>query len=405
MSETQYDYIIVGGGLAGASAIEGIRERDAHGSVLLLGAEEHPPYHRPPLSKDLWTGDKQKNEIFVHDEEKARTLGAKMRLGERVEAVDPANQAVRTASGDRLAYGTLLLATGGSPKRLDVPGGNPESLLYYRTLADYTCLRDRDWQDVPVVVVGAGFIGSEMAAALHLQGANVTMIFPEDGLCLKVFPEALARARRQDYEKRGVTMLAGDTPVRFAYEGDGLIMHTREGKRVEARAVVAGIGIAPATELAAAAGLEVDDGIQVNDRLRTSDPHVYAAGDNASFPCATLQRRMRIEHWDNAQAQGKRAGRNMAGADEPFTYLPFFFSDLFDFGFEAVGAVDSRLETVTDWEQENQKGVIYYAEDGRLRGALMCDVWEKVDAARTLIEQGVPVAEGNVPDLDAVGAQ
>jgi NADPH-dependent 2,4-dienoyl-CoA reductase/sulfur reductase-like enzyme len=191
--------------------------------------------------------------------------------------------------------------------------------------------------------------------------------------------------------ERGVEVLTGDAPAAFEQKGERFVVRTRGGRALESEILIVGIGIAPSVGLAEQAGLRVEDGIVVNEYLQTSHPDLYAAGDIARFPYQALGQMMRIEHWDNAVNQGKHAGRNMAGAGEPFTYMPYFYSDLFEFGYEAVGDVTAQLETVTDWEKENAKGVVYYLKDGKVRGAMMCDVWEKVEAARELIRKGARV--------------
>jgi NADPH-dependent 2,4-dienoyl-CoA reductase/sulfur reductase-like enzyme len=216
------------------------------------------------------------------------------------------------------------------------------------------------------------------------------MVFPSPWLVSRVFPESLGGALTEHYRAKGVQVLANDAPVSIERVWNGYLARTQAGRAIHADLVVVGIGITPNTSLAQAAGLSTDNGVLVNEFLQSSHPDIYAAGDLAFFPEAGIGRR-RIEHWDNAQAQGKHAGRNMAGAHEPFTYMPFFFSDLFEFGYEAVGEIDSRLTTFADWQEENKTGVIYYLDGDRLRGIMMCNVWEKVDAARALIQRRQPV--------------
>jgi 3-phenylpropionate/trans-cinnamate dioxygenase ferredoxin reductase subunit len=223
---------------------------------------------------------------------------------------------------------------------------------------------------------------------LCLNRIKVTMIFPEPRLIARVFPEALGDAIQDQYRERGVGILAGDAPAAIEKSGGRLITRTRNGKTVASDMIIAGIGILPEVELARACGLAVGDGIEVDSFLATSAPDIFAAGDNASFPDAVTGKRFRMEHWDNARSQGRHAGRNMAGAAAPFTYQPYFFSDLFDFGFEAVGETDSRLETVADWRTENTTGVIYYVRESRVRGVMLCNVWDRVDQARELIRTG-----------------
>jgi NADPH-dependent 2,4-dienoyl-CoA reductase/sulfur reductase-like enzyme len=237
-------------------------------------------------------------------------------------------------------------------------------------------------------VIGGGFIGSEIAASLAMNKVKVTMVFPEAYLCSRVFPKSLGFALQNSYIGRGVGILSGDRPVSFEKEGERFVTATEKGARIESDLLIVGIGIVPATGLAEEAGLRTGNGVVVDEFLRTSHPDIYAAGDNAFFPYQALGRAMRVEHCDNALNQGKQAGRNMAGAEEPFTYMPYFFSDLFEFGYEAVGEVSAELETFTDWQKENDTGVVYYLKDGRVRGVMMCNVWDKVDAARDLIRKG-----------------
>jgi NADPH-dependent 2,4-dienoyl-CoA reductase/sulfur reductase-like enzyme len=392
VANTTYDYIIVGGGLAGVSAARGIRELDKDGSVLLIGAESHLPYHRPPLTKGLWFGKKKVEDIFVegpsfYDENKVETL-----LNTTVTAVDAGTKTVTVHTGAAIQFGNLLLATGGTPRKLPIPGGDHPEICYYRSLDDYRWLRERAKPGTRTLVIGGGFIGSEIAAGLINNEVAVTMVFPESFMCGRVFPEYLGTAMVERYREKGARIVTGDVAARIEKQGDTFVTTTREGERIESDLVIAGLGIVPAADLAHNAGLKTDPDIVVDEYLRTSHPDIFAAGDNASFPYESLGRR-RIEHWDSALAQGAHAGRNMAGAGEPFTYLPYFFSDLFDFGYEAVGDTDPSLETVTDWQKENDTGVIYYLRDHRVRGVMMCNVWEKVDEARELIRQGKEVTE------------
>ncbi len=397
----EFKYLIIGGGLAGASAVDGIREVDRDGSILLLAAERHVPYHRPPLSKHLWfklnrvgiVHDPQwysTKGIFVHDEQWYFDRGSRLLLGNSAVSVDTQDHIVTDQVRQSYGYEKLLLATGGYPRHLDIPGGNLPGVCYYRTLDDFLALHAEVKGGFAVLVIGGGFIRSEMAAALTMNKADVTMLFPGDYLVSRVFPKSLGLAITDKYQARGVKLLRRDTAVSIEKAGDMLLTHTRNGKEIRTQLIVAGIGILPTIDLARKAGIQTGDGVVVNDRLQTSAPDVYVAGDNALFPYAALDRRMRLEHWDNALHQGKQAGRNMAGANEPYTYMPYFFSDLFEFSYEAVGDVTSKLDTVADWKKENDTGVIYYLNDNRVRGVMMCNVWDKVPAARDLIAQPGP---------------
>ena len=387
-----FDYVIVGGGRAGISAVEGIRELDSSCSILLVGAESHLPYDRPPLSKQLWSGKNEVTDIFVHDRAYFERAGVELASDERVSEIDPGEKTILTDQGRSERYGKLLLATGGTPRRLQIPGAELKNVFYYRTLDDYVEL-SRDPEGKSILVVGGGFIGAEIAAALSMHGAHVTMVFPGRLMLQRIFPEALARSIQEQYEQRGIRILSEDVPISFAPRGGWLAVETREGEHLACDSIVVGAGIAPEVGLASSAGLAVENGIEVNELLESSVPGIFAAGDNANFPYAALGKRMRVEHWDNAIAQGKAAGRNMAGAGELYEYMPYFFSDLFDFGYEAVGDVSSSLETYADWQQENETGVVYYLEDERVRGVMLCNVWEKLDEARALIRSGAHVSE------------
>jgi NADPH-dependent 2,4-dienoyl-CoA reductase/sulfur reductase-like enzyme len=388
MAEQPFMYIIVGGGLAGTSAIEGIRELDKKGSILLIAGEKHLPYDRPPLSKKLWFGKKKVEEIFLHDEKFYDQNGITVKTGTRVTSLDAPKKIVVDHKDNTYGFKKLLLATGGVPRTLPIPGGNLEGICYYRYLDDYLRIRQEASAGKSAVVIGGGFIGSEIAAALNINKVDVTMIFPDPYLVNRVFPEYLGRAIQDQYRSRGIKILADEQPSVFSKNANKFTTYTLSGKKIESDMVIVGIGIAPYLDLARNAGLQTANGIIVDEYLKTSLPDIYAAGDNAFFPYQALGKQTRIEHWDNALNQGKWAGRNMAGAREPFTYMPYFFSDLFEFGYEAVGEVDARLETFADWQKENDTGVIYYLKDGKVRGAMMCNVWEKVEAARTLIRKG-----------------
>lgn len=393
MARESFSYIVVGGGLTGISAVEGIRKYDSEGSILMIGAENHLPYHRPPLTKSLWFGTKEVKDIFVQPKEFFEEKGVATRLGTVVTGLDPENKTVSCHDGYEARFEKLLLATGGVPKKLSIPGGDDPEICYYRNLDDYTRIREQAASGARALVIGAGFIGSEIAAALTKNDVTVTMVFPEPYLCARVFPESLGSAILQTYRDKGVGIESEDVPVAIEKRNGVFTTRTKNGQQIESDMVIAGIGILPAAELARGAGLATENGITVNEYLQSSNQDIYAAGDNAFRYYPALDGKYRIEHWDCALSQGKRAGENMAGAGKPFTTLPYFFSDLFDFGYEAVGDTNPSLNICPDWQKENEKGVIYYCSDHRVRGALMCNVWDKVDAARKLIESGQQIEE------------
>lgn len=392
MAQPSFKYLIIGGGLAGANAAQGIRELDEAGSIAIIGSEKYPPYDRPPLTKKLWFGKKKVEDILLHPADYYPANGIELLTGLTITGINMQDKTVTDHRGNEYKYEKLLLATGGAPRTMNVPGGELEGLCYYRYLDDYLRLRQLASKGKTAVVVGGGFIGSEIAAALNINQVEVTLVQQDDYLVARVFPEGLGRAVQQHYLDRGVKIISRDSAAAFEKRKGRFVTTTRSGQQLESDLLVVGIGLVPSTDLAEQAGLTLENGIAVNEFLQTSHPDIYAGGDNAFFPYLALGKKMRIEHWDNAINQGRHAGRNMAGAGEPFTYMPYFFSDLFEFGYEAVGEVSSRLETFADWQKENDTGVIYYLEEGKVRGAMMCNVWDKVPAAREIIRPGKPLS-------------
>jgi NADPH-dependent 2,4-dienoyl-CoA reductase/sulfur reductase-like enzyme len=368
-------YLIVGAGMTGDMAAKGIRELDSDGSITMIGADPHPPYKRPLLTKGLWKGSPE-DKIWRDPAE-----GVELVTGRRIVSLDLAAQAATDDAGKEYSWEKLLLATGARPR--EIPGA--EGVIWYRTLDDYHRLRETAPEGSRVAVIGGGFIGSEIAAGLVGNGVHVTMLFPEDGIGHRLFPGDLSASVTDYYREKGVEVLAGE----MVASASGDRVETQSGRTIEADAVVAGLGVVPDVELAEAAGLEVEDGIVVDEYGRVpGHANVFAAGDVARFPVRALGTSLRIEHEDHANSHGKAVGANMAGADTPYTHLPFFYSDLFDLGYEAVGIVDSRLEAVEDWQEPYRKGVVTYVEDGKPRGVLLWNVWDKIDEARDVIRAG-----------------
>jgi NADPH-dependent 2,4-dienoyl-CoA reductase/sulfur reductase-like enzyme len=309
-----------------------------------------------------------------------------VQLSRRAAKIDRGAHLVHDDAGDTWQYRKLLIATGGTPRRLSSGG---DDFIYYRTFDDYQRLREAVKPGAQIAVVGGGFIGSEIAAAMAMNGCKVTMLFPDDAIGARVYPDSLADAITAYYREKGVDVRAGVTVKGGAKDGEGVAVELSDGGTLRADAVVAGLGITPNTRLAEEAGLKVDNGVVVNDHLQSSDPDIYAAGDVASFPAPALGR-LRVEHENAAISMGTRAGRCMAGQDAPYDELPFFYSDLFDLGYEAVGTLDSRLETVEQWVTPFREGVVYYLDAGRVRGVLLWNTWGQVDAARSLIASPGP---------------
>ncbi len=347
-----YTYLIVGGGMTAAAAAQALHEADPTGSVGLVSAEPHPPYDRPPLSKALWKGEPEEK-IWRN----TAATGAALHLGRRITAIDPRGRNATDDRGTTYRFQKLLLATGGAPRRLPL---ETDQIIYFRTLDDYRRLRALASQSVRFAVIGGGFIGSEVAAALRMQGRDVTMLVPEAGLGARVFPADLAAFLVDYYRGKGVTMRMGEGMARLDRRAGSCVVRTTVGGELVAEA------------------------------CRASQPDIYAAGDVANFENPALGARLRVEHEDNANTMGRTAGLNMAGRTTPYHHLPFFYSDLFELGYEAVGDVDARLETVADWKERFREGVVYYVKQGRVRGVLLWNTWGQVDHARALIAEPGP---------------
>lgn len=383
-----YKYLIVGGGMTADAAVNGIREADPSGSIGLISAEQDLPYNRPPLSKGLWKGDSP-DSVWRGTEKH----GIALHLGRMARGLDLKRKVVTDDQGNTYDFEKLLIATGATPRRLPFDDG---SIIYYRTLDDYRKLRALSEQGGRFAVIGGGFIGWEVAAALAMNGKEVVMLFPEDAIGARIYPVDLARFLNDFYRQKGVNVVSGSTVVGVGRNPQGAVVKTKSHGEFVVDGVVAGIGVTPNVELAQSSSLAVENGVVVDDSLRTTHPDVYAAGDVANFFNPALQTRLRVEHEDNANTMGAAAGRAMAGKGSAYHHLPFFYSDLFDLGYEAVGELDSRLETVGDWKEPHREGVVYYLRDGRVRGALLWNVWGQVDAARELIGAPGPFHAGDL---------
>lgn len=379
----QYKYLIIGGGMTADAVVNGIREADPKGSIGLISAEPNPPYNRPPLSKGLWKGESP-DSVWRGTEKQNVTL----HLGQKVRALDLKKKSVIDDQGKAYTFEKLLLATGATPRRLPFGEG---SIIYYRTLEDYHRLRTLTEKGRRFAVIGGGFIGWEIAAALAMNGKEVVMLFPGVAIGDHIYPADLARFLSGYYQQKGVEVVSSETAASLENSPQGVKLKTQNRREFQVDGVVAGIGVTPNVELAQSASLKVENGIVVDEFLRTSDPNVYAAGDVANFFNPILDKRLRVEHEDNANTMGHAAGLSMAGKGSPYHHLPFFYSDLFDLGYEAVGDLDPHLETFADWKEPHREGVIYYLKDGRVRGVLLWNIFGQVDAARQLMDQPGPL--------------
>ena len=377
-----YKYVIVGGGMTGDAAIGGIREVDSDGSIALFGDETVEPYNRPHLSKGLWHG-KSLDDI----QRDTNRDGVDLHLGRRIEGIDLDGKTVTDDQGNSHSFKKLLLATGGTPRRLPFGG---DAVIYFRTVDDYRRLRGLADRGEHFLVVGGGFIGSEIAASLTHSNKRVTMVFPEQSIGSSIYPADLSAFLNSYYREHGVEVLSGHVVSNVENRGDRVAVTVSPNDSSETReiivdGIVAGLGIEPNVELAQQAGLAIGDGILVDSNLNASHPDVYAAGDVANYCNDVLERRIRVEHEDSANTMGAAAGKAMAGAGEPFSNIPYFWSDMFDLGYEVMGHIDSGMETTADWKDEFKEGVVYYLEGTRVRGVLLWNMWDKWGPAGDLV--------------------
>ena len=378
-----YRYLIIGGGMAGDAAARGIRQVDTEGSIGMFSQEPDPPYNRPPLSKGLW-----KRTPLARIWRKTADLGVELLLGQSVRQIEPAQKRVFTQDGRAYSYDKLLLATGGEPIRI---APEHERIVYFRTLADYRRLRALAETGQRFAVIGGGFVGSEIAAALVGLGKQVTILFPESGIGARALPGEIAGYLNQLFRERGARVMEGRLARALLPGSHTVEVQLDSGESLEVDAVVAGLGIRPNLELARAAGLAVDHGIRVDPALRTSHEDIFAAGDVISFYNSLLDRRLRVEHEENANLSGQLAGLGMAGQPQVYDHLPAVYSSLFEISYDAVGELDPSSEIFYDWQEPFRKGVIYYLRAGRARGVLLWNVSKGLDLARRLLTEPGPL--------------
>jgi len=385
MSSTPTSVVIVGAGLAGAKAAQTLREDGFDGSVVLLGAERERPYERPPLSKDVLRGEAEPTTVYVHDEGFYDEQAIELRTDSPVAALDTAASAVVLVGGERVPYDRLLLTTGARPRRLTLPGAGLDGVCELRTLADAAALRERLQAGGRVAVVGAGWIGCEVAASARQMGLEVTVIEPLELPLQRALGPVLGAFYRDLHAERGVELLLERGVA--AFEGDGAVtaVRTEDGTRVPCDLAVVGVGVTARDELAARAGIETADGILVDEFLQTSVPGVYAAGDVARAHHPLLGRSLRVEHWANALNQGPAAARNMLGGRTPYDRLPYFFSDQYDVGMEYTGHAAQWDDVVIRGDLAAREFIAFWLHERRVVAGMNVNVWDVGDDIKALI--------------------
>jgi 3-phenylpropionate/trans-cinnamate dioxygenase ferredoxin reductase subunit len=397
---TASTFVIVGASLAGAKAAETLRSEGFDGRVVLIGAEPDRPYERPPLSKGLLRGDDDRERVYVHPEEFYAERDIEMRTGTTVSAIDTAASEILIAGGERLRFDRLLLATGAEPRRLSVPGAELDGVLYLRNLRDVDAIRRQPSAGGNAVVVGAGWIGSEVAASLREAGLDVTVIEPAGVPLERVLGPEVGGVYAALHREHGVEVLTGTGLAALEGERDVERAVTTDGRRIDCDFVVAGIGVEPRTELAAAAGLALGRGVLVDERLRTSAPAIFAAGDVVDAKHPLYEGRLHVEHWDNALHQGPAAARSMLGKGEPYARLPYFYSDQYDVGMEYSGHAVAWDEVVFRGDPARREFIAFWLMDGHVVAGMNVNVWNVTDPIQQLIRERVPVDGARVRDPD-----
>ncbi|MDH6576120.1 FAD-dependent oxidoreductase [Kitasatospora sp. MAP5-34] len=391
-------HVIVGASLAGAKAAEALREEGYDGPLMLIGEDPERPYERPPLSKGYLMGKTAREKIYVHPAEWYAEHNVYLRLDTTVTAVDPVAHRVTLADGITVGYAKLLLATGAAPRRLRVPGAGRENVLYLRTVQDSDRLRAAFKPGARIVVIGAGWIGLETAAAAREAGAEVTVLEVAELPLLRVLGREVAQVFAELHRAHGVQLRFGVQITELTEQG----VRLGDGTLVAADTMVVGVGITPNTALAEAAGLAVDNGIRTDEHLRTSNPDVFAAGDAANAFHPLFGKPIRVEHWANALHQPRTAARSMLGRPAAYDRVPYFFTDQFDLGMEYTGYVEpgGYDQVVFRGDPGAREFIAFWLSGGRVLAGMNVNVWDVTDPIRELVRSGRPVAPAALADPD-----
>jgi 3-phenylpropionate/trans-cinnamate dioxygenase ferredoxin reductase component len=395
-------YLVAGASLAGTTAAEALRAAGFDGRVVLIGAENELPYERPPLSKGYLQGTAGRETIYIHTPEWYADQDVDLRLGAAVTGIDRAAHAVTLADGSRVRYAKLLLTTGSSPRRLAVSGADLDGVLYLRSVGDSDRIKAVLQVASRIAVIGAGWIGLEVTAAARAAGVEVSLLEPSELPLLRLLGREAALVFAAVHRENGVDLRGGAKVAEITRTGsraDGVRL--ADGSHIEADAVIAGIGITPNTEVAASAGLEVDNGVRCSAQLRSSDPDIYAAGDVASAFHPLLGKHIRVEHWANALHQPQAAAQAMAGQDVSYDRVPYFYSDQYDLGMEYSGYVEpgSYEQVVFRGDVDRREFIAFWlGGGGRVLAGMNVNVWGVSDAIQALVRGGQPVEAGALCD-------
>jgi 3-phenylpropionate/trans-cinnamate dioxygenase ferredoxin reductase subunit len=393
-------HVIVGASLAGAKAAETLRGEGFDGRVVLVGAEDERPYERPPLSKDYLRGEVGREKVYVHGKGFYADHEIELGLGRSAVSLDTGRQELALDDGERLRYDRLLLTTGAEPRRISIPGADLDGVLYLRSVRDSDTLRERLDRGGTVIVVGAGWIGAEVAASARQRGLEVTVVEPASVPLERAMGAEVGAIYRDIHADHGVRMLMG-TGVE-AFEGSRAVerVRTSDGRALDCDFVVVGVGVQPRTGLARQGGLAVDNGILVDERLQTSVPGVFAAGDVANAHHPFYGERIRVEHWANALNQGPAAARSLLGGSAAYERLPYFFSDQYDVGMEYTGFARSWDRVVFRGDPATREFVAFWMVEDRVVAGMNVNVWEVADPIKHLIGERAAVDDRRLADPD-----
>ncbi len=400
MTTEHQTFVIVGAGLAGAKAADALREEGFDGRVVMIGAESEPPYERPPLSKEYLRGEAGREKVVVHDDESYyESAQIELRTDCEATALHLSTREVELAGGERVGFDKLLLATGAEPRRLQIAGAKLQDIYYLRTVEDSDRLRQRIERGGRLAVVGAGWIGAEVAASARGKGCEVTLIEGAKVPLERVLGPELGAIYRDIHVDHGVKFIGESSVARFEGTANVERVALNDGHLIDCDFVVVGVGVLPRTQLVESSGLKLDNGVLVDELLQSSEDGVYAAGDLANAHNPLLGRHIRVEHWANALNQGPAAARSMLGKGEPYARVPYFFSDQYDIGMEYCGYASDWDEVVFRGDPASREFIAFWLKDGRVQAGMNVNVWDVTEDIQRLIRSGTAIAAGRLADL------